>query len=443
MNVIEEISKFIQRFCPPSNPLLLALSGGPDSLALFYGLIAYKKKYPFSFQVAHVDHAWRVESSEEAEIIRRLASSEGIPFHLRKLNPSELQGNLEQACRRERYLFFKELSSTYKFQGVLVGHHRDDQSETVLKRLLEGSHWSNLAGLKPEVRIDGLRILRPLLHLPKKEIYAFLTDLGVAPFEDPTNQDERFMRARMRCKLIPWLNVNFGKNIENSLVNLANEMEEIKEFFDVRIQKLFLGMIDSPLGVFLELKNNLPSSLLEIKYLVKKFCEMHNLFLSRSQHQTCAESLLENSANQMFENGKKRLFIDRQRLFIFKAPEFSGRHNLEEGKFALGFWSLEVQKVGVGCDCTPNLLVELWKGTYQVWLPDGKYQLAGWNNYFSNKKAVDKWWTKHGVPAFLRSIFPVICQEDEIVYEFLSGFSKLPFINEQKGFKVTIYPTPQ
>ncbi len=138
MGVIEAIAKFIEQFCSGPEPLLLGLSGGPDSLALYYGLLSCQRKYNISFHIAHIDHGWRLESAQEAEQMRQLAERAGIPFHLKKLKPAELKGNLEMACRIERYRFFAELCQTCSFQGVLVGHQRDDQSETILKKLLEG-----------------------------------------------------------------------------------------------------------------------------------------------------------------------------------------------------------------------------------------------------------------------------------------------------------------
>src|SRR5258708_5164832 len=114
-------------------PLLLALSGGPDSMALFYQLLDLN--HPF--QVAHVDHGWRAESSQEGAILEELCREKKIALHLRKL---KLEGaNLEDLSRKARLLFFQEVCSKEKLEGVLLAHHADDQAETVLKRVLEGA----------------------------------------------------------------------------------------------------------------------------------------------------------------------------------------------------------------------------------------------------------------------------------------------------------------
>lgn len=427
MGVIETVAKFIEQYCSGPKPLLLALSGGPDSLALYYGLLAYQRKYKVSFHIAHIDHNWRLESSDEAVQLRQLADLSGIPFHLRKLIPSELEGNLEMACRIERYRFFAELCQIHSFQGVLVGHQQDDQSETVLKRVLEGAHWSCLTGLQSETSINGIRVWRPLLNLSKKEIYTFLDAINVCPFEDASNQDERFMRARMRKSMIPWLNKTFGKNVQSALINLSEEMQEVKEFFEHRSDALLTNTVHGPFGAFLDLQNLLPGTLLEIKHLLRSFCESHAICLSRIQYQLCAESLQKNAANQRYENGKKILFIDRKRLFLLTATEFKKEN-----------WNIELKDQIIRPDLCSGTFQEAWKGTFSVWLPEGMYQINHWQTNFSNRKKLDKWWTNHGVPAFLRSIFPVITQGTQIVHEFLSGRSFFSSVPRQKGVEVTL-----
>ncbi len=283
-----------------------------------------------------------------------------------------------------------------------------------------------MAGLKPESWVNGVRVLRPLLNLSKNEIYAFLKEIDVRPFEDASNQDERFMRARMRQTIIPWLNRTFGKNVQPSLVNLSQEMMEVKEFFDQRSKALLWQSVEGPFGVFLDLKNLLPSTLLEIKYLLKSFCELHEISLSRVQYQLCAESLQKNAANQCYTaHGKKKLYVDRQRLFILNASK-------------LNSWCIERkdQIAGANFSCSP--FIELWQGTCRAWLPEGTYKLCSWQEDFSNKKKIDKWWTNHGVPAFLRSFFPVICQGSVIVHEFLSGRCLSPLLSEQKSIEITM-----
>ena len=144
MSIFIQIENFLQVYCHSSSPLLLALSGGPDSLCLFYALLKYRNESNTPFHVAHVNHNWREKSVLEAQTLEQLASKHQVPFHLKILDPSLLRGNLEAACREERYQFFASLCQFNQFQGVLTGHHQGDQAETIFKRILEGARLVSL-----------------------------------------------------------------------------------------------------------------------------------------------------------------------------------------------------------------------------------------------------------------------------------------------------------
>ena len=151
MKIKQELRRFLRAHYSQGRELLLALSGGPDSQALFHLLVEFR--YPF--RVAHVDHAWRPESAKEAKALEELCRQHKIPFHLKTLNPDEMQGNLEDACRQERLSYFQELSTQWNCQAVVLGHHADDQAETVLKRLFEGASLEKLAGIRSVGRVSA------------------------------------------------------------------------------------------------------------------------------------------------------------------------------------------------------------------------------------------------------------------------------------------------
>ena len=126
-----------------------------------------------------------------------------MPFHSKGWNPNLLEGNLEAACREERYLFFSSLNQQHSYQGVVTGHHQNDQAETVFKRILEGSHWSRWGGLQPESCLYGVRVLRPLLEISKSAIQDTLKSAGLIAFDDPTNRQPAYLRARFRESFFP------------------------------------------------------------------------------------------------------------------------------------------------------------------------------------------------------------------------------------------------
>jgi len=201
--------------------LLLALSGGSDSLALLHLLIECRASLDFDLHIAHIDHGWREESLEEAKILEKLARSLRLPFHLHILKEIP-DKDRENQCRIQRLQFFSTLHKQYHFQALLLAHHADDQAETVLKRICEGASWRGLGGLLEEKEIDGLPIWRPLLSVRKKRLETYLSQKHLTPFQDKTNLDPAYLRGRMRSKIFPDLEVAFGKQIGNNLVKLGH-----------------------------------------------------------------------------------------------------------------------------------------------------------------------------------------------------------------------------
>ncbi|WP_068467906.1 tRNA lysidine(34) synthetase TilS [Candidatus Protochlamydia phocaeensis] len=437
MPIVETVSAFLNRYCSVEEPLLLAFSGGPDSLCLFYSLLACQKIRPFVFHVAHVDHGWRPGSGREAEYLRQLASQHGIPFHLTTLQPDSMQGNLEAACRDARYRFFNALCQKYGFQAVMLGHQSDDQAETVLKRIFEGSYWRNLSGLKEETRRQGMRLLRPLLPFSKTEIYAFLNAYPFKGFEDPTNQDERFLRARMRQSMIPWLNEMFGKNVQNALIDLAHDMQDMNAYFDQRLTPLLSQVRRGPWGIYVDL-SQMPMTSVEVKYLVRRLCEQEGFFLSRPQIEAAAQAFLIGKANQCFEMGKRRMWIDRKCLFLISSLDEVWKESclIEPGMaYSKGKWQIESFLTKDHSVTHASSWKEALQGKIEIKLPVGNYVLQRSSSSsqaaYQGQISLNKWWGQHKVPAFLRQAFPVIWQGACVFREFLSGKSVCPALPDQ------------
>lgn len=212
----------------PVAPYLLGLSAGPDSMALFHLLL--EEKIPF--HVVHIDHSWRESSSKEAEFVAHYCKEKNIPFHLYVLSPPNEKNNLEDKGRKERLSCFSHCIKKENLSALMLAHHADDQAETVLKRVLESSFISNLSALRASSQFGDLTILRPLLPYTKKQLLAYLHENKVPYFEDPTNYDTRFLRAKMRQELLPQLSKDFGKNVTTSLCRLGKQAQELADFID-------------------------------------------------------------------------------------------------------------------------------------------------------------------------------------------------------------------
>ena len=172
-------------FPPENSHVDCAVSGGADSVAL----LVLARAANLNVTTWHVDHGLRENSHIEAELVAQLATQFGTQFESRTVNVKQ-GANTEARAREARYDALP--------QGVMTGHTADDQAETILINLLRGSGTRGLAGMQPTDQ-------RPLLHIRRSETEALCSALGIAVFNDPSNNDERFQRNRIRHEVLPLL----------------------------------------------------------------------------------------------------------------------------------------------------------------------------------------------------------------------------------------------
>jgi tRNA(Ile)-lysidine synthase len=193
---------------PGTGTLALAVSGGPDSLALL--LLAHAASAG-RVEVATVDHGLRAENRAEAEMVGRLCARMGVPHHILPVIVQSEGEGLQAAARAARYSALSGWMEGRDLRLLLTAHHCDDQAETLLMRLNRGSGVAGLAGVRAGGAVPGtsgrLRLCRPLLGWRRSELEAIAAAAGLEPARDPSNSDERFDRARLRLRLsdAPWL----------------------------------------------------------------------------------------------------------------------------------------------------------------------------------------------------------------------------------------------
>lgn len=454
MNQILEqhVSNFINAYWDKQRGLLLAYSGGPDSLALLQLLLPYCKRHSIPLALAHVNHGWREESNNEAFEIAEMASKAALPLHITTLNPKDMKGNLEAACREARLNFFKELCVAYHYQAVLMAHHADDLAETVLKRVLEGNYLTNLFGLCPlsplsTELVPGLNIWRPLLEVPKQKIIQWLNEHMLRGFDDHTNRDPRFLRARFRTKIIPQLSKDFGKEVSPGLCRIGSDSIELKNYLDEKVAPYLSRLIVSKFGTLLDLSRDCPTASIELKHLIRRCCESHVLPWSRDSVEIAAQFLMDGSADKQVVMGARHMYIDRGRLFIVNEKirvlpsEFI---ELKPGEWEFGQWTVKVTSTEMPSDLCSNWR-SLWQEEGEAVLPAGNYHMGqpSLNALYPRNSTLSKWWTSHKVPAFFRLHVPVIYQERKLVHEFLTGKVTLKdSVKPQQYIKIIFVKSP-
>ncbi|MFT3938943.1 tRNA lysidine(34) synthetase TilS [Rhodopseudomonas sp.] len=186
--------------------IVLAVSGGPDSLALMWLAARWRKalKQGPALAVVTVDHGLRPEAAAEARAVKRLAASLDLPHRTLRWNGDKPRTGIQAAARGARYRLLAQAAKTLGASHVMTAHTRDDQAETVLMRLSRGSGIAGLAAMAREIERDGVVLARPLLDVPKARLVATLTKARIAFATDPSNVDPRFTRPRLR-ELMPQL----------------------------------------------------------------------------------------------------------------------------------------------------------------------------------------------------------------------------------------------
>ncbi len=187
-------------------PLGLAVSGGPDSLAL---LLLAHAALPGEIAVASIDHGLRPEAAGEVALVEQVCAARGIPFAALKVKVAP--GNLQAQARAARYAALAQWARARDLGALATAHHADDQAETLLLRLNRGSGLAGLASVRPVSLLDDSEtlLLRPLLGWRKAELAAVVADAGITPADDPSNANPDFDRVQMRARLAAndWLDV--------------------------------------------------------------------------------------------------------------------------------------------------------------------------------------------------------------------------------------------
>jgi len=208
-----------------ASPLVVAVSGGPDSLAL---LDALARLLPAEqLIVAHLDHALRSDSAADTQAVAALATARGLRFHTERVDVAvlahERRLSLEDAGRSARYAFLARVAEAEGAAAVVAGHNAGDQAETVLMHLLRGAGVAGLRGMSPAAPVPGrpdLWLLRPLLGIERTTIEQYLRDNGLEPLRDATNRDVTFRRNRVRHELLPALE-SYNPQIRDRLREMA------------------------------------------------------------------------------------------------------------------------------------------------------------------------------------------------------------------------------
>ena len=220
--LVNQVEKYIERhgLLKKGDKILVGVSGGADSVALFHVLWSLRKKYSWSLAIVHINHSLRgPEAERDAEYVRKLAARFSVPYYLRQVDvPSFARVNklsVEEAARDLRYQTLEALADSLKADKIALAHNANDQVETVILFLLRGTGKTGLSGMPP--RRDC--VVRPMLSSWRDQIEDYVSQQGLAFRTDSSNLKTLFLRNKIRLKLLPLLAKQYNQGIYRHLYN--------------------------------------------------------------------------------------------------------------------------------------------------------------------------------------------------------------------------------
>lgn len=266
-----KVLKTIEKYNMINNgeKIVVAVSGGPDSICLLNILNNIKDKLNIKIVVAHVNHSLREEADEETEYVKNFCKKLNIECYIKKVDIIEISKKnkvgTEEAGRKERYDFFDEVFSKTKSDRIATAHNLNDNAETVLMNIIRGSGLSGLKGIE-EVR--DYKYIRPLIEISRKEIEEYCKENKLEPKYDKSNKENIYTRNKIRNILIPLLEKEFNPNIVKSISKLSELAKLDNEYFNNIIKSEYNR-------IKLEENNN------EIILNLKEFNKLNNVIKSR------------------------------------------------------------------------------------------------------------------------------------------------------------------
>ena len=280
--------------------ILVAVSGGADSMSLLHFLYNHQKDLDIQLGIAHVNHKQRQESEHEEAYLRHWAEEHKVPFHY-----SAFSGKFsENAARTFRYEFFKQVMKDYDYSALVTAHHADDQAETIFMRLLRGSRLRHLTGISAIRPFGTGQIIRPFLHLTKAQLPVTFH------FEDRSNTSLAYLRNRIRLSYLPTLSQENPK-IKEHLCLLAEEIGLMEQ----ALGELTKDISITDLSVFQQ-----QSDAVQLFLLQNYLDSFPDLQLSKGQFNQLISYLRKNASGKMpLKNGYE--LVKTQTSFLIRKEE--------------------------------------------------------------------------------------------------------------------------
>ena len=222
-----------------NDKVLVAVSGGPDSMCLLNILYNLKDSLKIDLFVAHVNHLIRDDAKDDAEYVEKFCENKNIQFFLKECDVTQKSKqeklSVEEAGRNARYDFFKEIAKKYNINKIAIAHNKNDVAETLIMNILRGTGTQGLKSISKKNDI----YIRPLLNIDREKIEEYCDKNNLEPRIDSTNFVNTYTRNKIRNIVIPYIKEEFNPNIIETLVRLSQIVIEEQEFIDLEVEKYY------------------------------------------------------------------------------------------------------------------------------------------------------------------------------------------------------------
>jgi len=446
--VLEQVAATISRhnMLAPDARVIVAVSGGPDSVCLLHVLRELKIRVT---ALAHINHKLRgADSDEDERFVGAMAREMGLDFYFAAANLRG--GNLEQTARRARREFFHDLIRRGVADRVALGHTLDDQAETVLFRMLRGSGLAGLAGILP-VTAEGL--IRPLLGVTRADVETFLRERGISWREDSSNREPRFARNRIRHELLPRLKQDWNPRLAETLAHLADLAYEEERWWAGEIARLAQQMLIVTPGAVQVATGDLA----KVSRAVARRLIRHAIRQAKGNLRAVQFSHIEHVLGLPEAGGQAELpgilairSFDWIRLEVPGGPQpaqgevpVPGRGLAPDGNSMI---CLDVNRRTQGSDVCATLKSDLYlrkvpeRLVLRGWRPGDRYCPVGHASDWKLKELFQR----QRVPSWQRPFWPILCWGDKILWarDFGPAAEYGERLNSQARFRLRVVEVP-
>ena len=280
--IMKRVLLYLNSLLKENDTIIVATSGGPDSMCLLHLMCELKSKLNLKIIVAHVNHKLRAESEEEALFVKEVSDKYNLIYEYMEILEYN-DDNLENDARTKRYEFFNKLVKKYHANYLMTAHHGDDLMETILMRLTRGSSLKGYSGFKKEFAYEDYTIVRPLITETKKDIQNYMDEHGYKYYIDQSNFSENYTRNRYRMKVLPFLK-NEDPLVHRKFLKFSEELTDVNNFLEKYIENLINEISDEE-GIKVTELRKLDKFLLKkvIEYTLTKIY-IDDLFLINDKH---------------------------------------------------------------------------------------------------------------------------------------------------------------